>query len=208
MTEADAAMQHLMTLATRQQDLENEVATLQETLAAKKQELKVLSENDLPEFLSEHDLALDQTYKLPDGRTVTFTKDLYVGIVQKDVEAKRAAFRWLIDNGHTAIIKRTITVSFGMKEFERGQEFLARLRAMFPERRIQVSFGPDESDKALAAKVQELVSAAFPGTTIDEDLTVHGSTLKSFLGKQLAAGTTLPEGFTVYAPTKARIHAE
>lgn len=102
----------LIALATLKIDLEDVVAELEATLKGKKEELRQVTENDLPEAME----ALGITeFRLADGRRVKIQEEVHASI-PKSEEAR--AFAWLREQGYDSIIKRDVVVKFGKGEDE------------------------------------------------------------------------------------------
>lgn len=143
--------------AEEQVRLENEVAELERKLKAKTVELKVVSENTLPELMK---AAGQERCKTLDGHEVVLDQNIFASI--KEIN-KSQALEWLRANGHEAIIKNEFKVQFPMNSDESSAEF---------------------SDY-LAEQIAGVADVA-------HKVSVHPSTLSSFVREELNAGNDIP----------------
>ncbi len=126
-------------LAQRMFDLENEINKLDESLKQKKQDLKMLAEQDLPDLMQELNI---KNFTLSNGAKVE-VKDVIQASVPsqgaidriKDEDEKEAmrilqqqCFDWLRDNGLGDLIKSNVEVQFGRNEDDACNAFTKELR--------------------------------------------------------------------------------
>jgi|TARA_R110002012_G_scaffold191822_1_gene359527 predicted nuclease with TOPRIM domain len=125
-------------LAQRMSDLESEINKLEESLKQRKQDLKMLAEQDLPDLMQELNI---KNFTLSNGAKVE-VKDVITGSVPSQGAIDRAkdddkielellqqrCFDWLRDNGLGELIKSNVEVQFGRDEDEKCNAFTEELR--------------------------------------------------------------------------------
>ena len=107
-------------LALRQKNLEDQVDELDEKLKAAKKELREVSEDLLPEKMSEVGLE-NFSYQ---GILVTIKDDLEVYVSE---ERRESANKWLEDNSLGAIIKSEVIAAFGREELSKAHQLVETL---------------------------------------------------------------------------------
>lgn len=110
-------------LAKMQLQLEMELAEIDAARDAKAQELRRVSEFDLPEAMT---VAGMSEFKTADGAKVTIKKDYIVNISK---EHQAAAYAWLAQNNLDSIIKRDVRVQFGKGEGADADKAVSALHA-------------------------------------------------------------------------------
>lgn len=172
-------------MAQRVLDLEDEINRLEDALKQKKQDLKVLAEQDLPELMQELNI---KDFTLSNGAKVEI-KDVIQASVPSQGSIDRAkteeqkvelqmlqqqCFEWLRAQGAGDIIKSNVEVQFGRNEDDACNAFTDELR----ERQIYYK-------RAVG---------------------VHPQTLNSFIKERMSEGKEVPmEMFRVYAGRRANI---
>ena len=156
-------------IARRVQRQQIEVARLEDEGKQSKEDLRKLTDEDLPSML--HELGV-QSFTLDDGSKVD-VKPTYGGHIS--VAHRAAAHEWLRDNGFDDIIKNQVTCTFGRGEDDQAASFIE----------MAVSSGHAPIQKAavhpstLTAFVKEQIEA---GKDIPQDLfgvyTGHHATIK------------------------------
>lgn len=111
---SDTDVKSLAELCELKQDLEAQVKQIEEALSEKKQELRRVTEVDIPDKMAELGM---ESFTTTSGTRIEVNSFYAANITQ---EKARDAFKWLRDNGHGAIIKREIVTRFG-----KGQEAIA-----------------------------------------------------------------------------------
>ena len=99
---------------------EQDVATAEETLKEAQARKRQIEEFDIPEFLEELGIA---SFKTTDGVEIEVEEKLRASIGNRKAEA----YNWLLENGHGAIIKRTVQVAFNTDQSKEAQDLLAEL---------------------------------------------------------------------------------
>jgi len=108
-------------LSRKLTQMEDQIEHLESELKIRKDELRKLSEDTLPNALLEQGLS---EIKLTDGTTLSVTNYYSARITE---ETRDAAFKWLQENELGDIIKNTVSASFGREENDAAQELMARL---------------------------------------------------------------------------------
>lgn len=116
-------LQRLTFLAQGQITLEDAKAEVEVKLQALSRELRIISEEQIPELMDEIGMA---GFALTTGEKVEVKRDTKASI---KVENRVKAFKWLRDNGHDTIIKNQIIASFGKGEMSKAIELLDELEA-------------------------------------------------------------------------------
>lgn len=108
------------------------LAEAEAVLAQRKARLKGIIEHELPELMLELKQPVLHT---SDGRKIEI-KDVVRASLP---EARRPlGFKWLIDNGHAGLVKRTVEVAFAAVEGDKAQELLGDMQENFGENARQV----------------------------------------------------------------------
>lgn len=178
--------------------LENEIATLDEELKAKKARAKYLGENVMVEQVEPE--MLTDGCRLRDGTEWTFKRDVKCGIPK---DRKPEAFSWLAQKNADAMLKRYIVISFPKDSAKMVAAFKTMLARVLPQHQIGLRVGEAPDLLVDSVKVMLTEAGLLPVVTVDEEYELPGSTLSSFVKKQLALGQNLPECFGVYAPLRA-----
>lgn len=108
---SNEALRQIANLASRQRDLEQQVADAEHELKAVKESLRAVQEDLLPSAMAEAGV---KSFELEDGSKITIKSDMTLSIPK---EKKGEALRWLVDNGYGDLVKHEVSVGFG-----RGQE--------------------------------------------------------------------------------------
>jgi len=135
---------------------QKEVATQEAKLKKAQENLRRLEEFDIPTQMETLSLSEFTTQA---GFHVKVCSKIRASIGK----AKVAAHRWLIDNGHSAIIKRTIAIAFNTNQGKEAETLLDELR----KRKV--------------------------GVAVKQDMKVEPATLTSFVKKQLENGQEIPK---------------
>ena len=131
---SDNSLESIANLCIQQTQIENEIEKLEENLSFKKDKLKKISYELIPEALAERNLS---ELKLSDGSAVT-VKKVYGASITKGKEGE--ALQWLRENGFEDLIKNDVTVSFGRGEDNKAGDFrgLAEAQGFMPSQRMAV----------------------------------------------------------------------
>lgn len=104
------AMAQLAQLATSQLKADADVAKAEDALKTAKEVFQEIAEIQIPELMDQLGVT---AYTTTNGLKITVGEKVRASISAK---SKNAAFQWLRDNGHAALIKREIKMLFGMGE--------------------------------------------------------------------------------------------
>ncbi len=170
----------------------DKVANAEEVLKTAKAEQLALEQSAGAEALRSVEL---ESYTYPDGAVLKAEQRVHVNITE---ENRMAAHQWLIDNGHGAMVRETVTIEMGKANHELVERLKEFCATMFPQYDIEIFGGsaPEPIKDAVAAFVAE----AMPQLKVEVNTIVHASTLKSFITKMLARGEEPPPLFGVFAP--------
>lgn len=127
--------------------LEKEIADLEEVVKERKESLRDLTENRIPEALNELGMS---SFKMADGSSIE-VKPFYSASIP--AERKGEAFEWLRQHGYDDIIKNTVSVQFGRGEDDDAGQMINVIRSN--------GWIPDQAEKiesqTLKAWVREMV---------------------------------------------------
>ena len=120
---------NVSSLAKKQINLLNEVSQIEDMLKAKKEELRLVQEQELPDALSE--VGLTQIV-LSTGEKISLS-EFYSAHISK--ANQQQAYQWLIENGHEGIIKNEVSLKFNRGESQIVDETVLALksRGLSPE---------------------------------------------------------------------------
>ena len=131
---SDGELNIVSDLAKKQLQLARQVATLEEDLKAKKEELRLTSEQELPDAMQA--AGLNQIV-LSTGEKISIGEFYNAHISKANQEV---AYQWLVENGHEGLIKNEVLLKFGREESEVVDETVSALqsRGLSPEVRQSV----------------------------------------------------------------------
>lgn len=121
---SEGELAQLNRLAEQQAEAEALVEERQHALNAAQEQLRDLSERQLPEAM---DAVGMETFTTRSGLRVDVKETIRASIPKAKAAA---AFRWLREHGHAALIKRTVSSQFGKGEDESAQATHKALEAM------------------------------------------------------------------------------
>lgn len=150
----DTSLAGVAKLGKRAKELEKEITDLETTLKERKEHFRKLTEEVIPEALTELGM---KNFTMEDGSFIDI-KPFYSASVS---EARRAeAFQWLRDHGFDDIIKNTVSVQFGRGE----DELCARLLSLLGQQGFPANQAEKIEPSTLKAWVREQVERgnAFP----------------------------------------------
>tara|TARA_R100000541_G_scaffold3999_3_gene11269 strand:- start:3214 stop:3792 length:579 start_codon:yes stop_codon:yes gene_type:complete len=130
----DGELSIVSTLANKQLKLATEVSELETSLKAKKEELRLTSEQELPDAMQSAGLT---QITLSTGEKISIN-EFYNAHISKANQEK--AYEWLVSNGHEGLIKNEVLLKFGREESEVVDETVSALqsRGLSPEVRQSV----------------------------------------------------------------------
>jgi|TARA_R100001086_G_scaffold25646_2_gene12088 Asp-tRNA(Asn)/Glu-tRNA(Gln) amidotransferase B subunit len=112
-------------LANAQLHLEEQVATIEESLKQAKRELRKIAEDQLPAAMLEYGI---REFKLEDGSQIT-VKNFYGASIPKNKQEE--AFAWLIDNDFGDLIKNQVNLSFVRGQEQKAMDLVQELEERF-----------------------------------------------------------------------------
>ena len=183
MKEYTNGLADLIEAAERQRD---RVAEAEATLKVERETLRNMLENVIPEAF---DQAGTHSVVLADGRVVEIKTSYHASITE---EHRAAAHAWLVDTKRDHLLKRRITVQFGLKEFALAQTFERMVRRIFPDKPVTVEWHGEENPDAFHVALTTMVEEAFEGHQLVISDTVPGSTLVAFAKVMLQQGKDWP----------------
>ena len=115
-------------------NLEDEIGNAEQSLSKLKEQARYISQIEVPQMMEEMHIT---KLKLKDGESVEIKKIYGASIPPENQEG---AFQWLRDHDLGDIIKRDITVTFGMGEDNKASEYanLAQGKGYEPVQKIGV----------------------------------------------------------------------
>lgn len=141
-------------LAEAYTELDEEIKDAETRLKILKERARDIAEKQLPDAMAEVGVA---KFTLTDGSEVT-VKPYYSAKITD--EKREECFTWLQDNGHEALIKEEVVLTFNRGEHEKAEEFKAQLE----EQGMDFSGKMGVHSQTLTAFVKEQVEsgAEFP----------------------------------------------
>lgn len=124
----------LSTLAEEQAAAEAEVARLEALLSAARDVARDYAERRVPELMDQIGMA---EFKTASGLKIKVEETIRAGI---SVANAAAAFAWLREHNHAAMIKRAVALSFGKGEDEKADGLIKELeeRGLHPDDKTSV----------------------------------------------------------------------
>lgn len=179
---------------------EAEVRNMEEAFKDAKARLKVMTEHELTELVTDRDL--NYGVRFDDGREFTFERKMHCSLPER---SKPEGYVYLegVEAGH--LIKRTITLKLGNNSETLARDLAKSIRRLLPQYEVSLRIGKTPS--ALVEALKQLIKDMGLEIEVEEGRELAGSTLRSFVTKQLHLGKTLPPAFEVYAPMVAVLAA-
>tara|TARA_R110002012_G_C11437972_1_gene590218 strand:- start:145 stop:720 length:576 start_codon:yes stop_codon:yes gene_type:complete len=132
----DNELSVVSTLANRQLQLASELAELEAGVKAKKEELRLTSEQELPDAMQAAGLT---EIVLSSGEKISIG-EFYSAYISK--ANQEVAYQWLTANGHEGIIKNEVSLKFGRNESEVVDETVSNLKARGLSPEVRQSIHP------------------------------------------------------------------
>tara|TARA_R100001509_G_scaffold62271_1_gene34382 strand:+ start:1341 stop:1916 length:576 start_codon:yes stop_codon:yes gene_type:complete len=133
---SDGELSIVSALANKQLQLATEVAEIEANLKAKKEELRLTSEQELPDAMQAAGLT---QIKLSTGENISIT-EFYNAHISKANQEK--AYEWLTANGHEGLIKNEVLLKFGREESLVVDETVSALQARGLSPQVRQSVHP------------------------------------------------------------------
>lgn len=132
----DGELSAVSNLANKQLKLTAEVFELEVGLKAKKEELRLTSERELPDAMQSAGLT---QITLNNGEKISIT-EFYNAHISKANQEK--AYSWLVSNGHEGLIKNEVLLKFGRDESGVVDETVSALQSRGLSPQIRQSVHP------------------------------------------------------------------
>ena len=120
----DKELKSISEIAQEQIELQTAIEEIETLLKAKKEELKVVAEQKLPEAMQAANL---MEFVTSSGFKIS-VNPFYQAYISAKNEAD--AFSWLKDNGHGGLIKNQVSVNFGRDEDSRAEHAVNTLKQL------------------------------------------------------------------------------
>lgn len=178
----------LIAMVARAEEQLDRVRDLESQLKTEKETLRNMLENVLPEAMDAADVT---EIWLTDGQKATLKTTYHASVTE---ENRAAAHAWLIDTKRDHLLKRRVTVQFGLKEFQLARQFENMVRRIFPDKAVTLSWNGEDTDNpdAFYVALERLIDTAFEGHKLTLTDTVPGSTLVAFAKVMLQKGEDWP----------------
>ena len=133
-TASNSEISTVSNLAIKQLKLANELAELEGAVKAKKEELRLTTEQELPDAMQQAGLT---EIVLSSGEKISIS-EFYSAHISKANQEQ--AYQWLISNGHEGLIKNEVMLKFGRGESGIVNDTVSNLKArgLSPEVRQSV----------------------------------------------------------------------
>ena len=147
LTVSDNSLASVADLAKEAIAIEDDIKALEETLAEKKEALRKLTDERIPDVLGEIGMA---KFEMTDGSIIE-VKPFYSASIPADRRGE--AYEWLRAHGYDDIIKNTVSVQFGRGEDDAAGELISNIRqqGLLPEQAEKIE------SQTLKAWVREMV---------------------------------------------------
>ena len=133
---SDGELSIVSALANKQLQLVTEVAELEADLKAKKEELRLTSEQELPDAMQAAGLT---QIKLNSGENISINEFYNAHISKANQEN---SYEWLTANGHEGLIKNEVLLKFGREESLVVDETVSALQARGLSPQVRQSVHP------------------------------------------------------------------
>jgi hypothetical protein len=144
---SDNSLASVAELAKDALAIEDDIKALEETLAEKKEALRKLTDERIPDVLGEIGMA---KFEMTDGSIIE-VKPFYSASIP--VDRRGEAYEWLRAHGYDDIIKNTVSVQFGRGEDDAAGDLINKIRqqGLLPEQAEKIE------SQTLKAWVREMV---------------------------------------------------
>ena len=154
---ADQSLTGISDLAKKALLIEKEIEDLEATLSERKEALRDITDNRLPEAMREINMT---KFAMADGSVIE-VKPFYSASIPADRRGE--AYEWLRSKGFDDIIKNTVSVQFGRAEDKKAGDLIQDIRAkgLIPEQAEKIE------PSTLKAFIKDLVEQ---GVEFDSEL--------------------------------------
>ena len=116
----------LVAMADVQIKLESDIEEFEAKLKERKDKLRKVSEEDLPDLMME--LGVTE-FKLSSGRMIKLKEDIRFEDIENRKQKLPQAIEWLVSHGFGGIIKSAVITTFGKGEKEKAESVLNKLKS-------------------------------------------------------------------------------
>jgi hypothetical protein len=148
-TASDGELSTVSLIANKQLKLASELEELETAVKAKKEELRLTTEQELPDAMQQAGL---NEIVLSTGEKISIS-EFYSAHISKANQEQ--AYEWLVNNGHEGLIKNEVSLKFGRGESDVVDQTVSTLKARGLSPQVRQSVHPS----TLKAFVKEQVSS-------------------------------------------------
>tara|TARA_R100000742_G_C4279248_1_gene103347 strand:- start:4511 stop:5086 length:576 start_codon:yes stop_codon:yes gene_type:complete len=148
-TASDGELSTVSLIANKQLKLASELEELETAVKAKKEELRLTTEQELPDAMQQAGL---NEIVLSTGEKISIS-EFYSAHISKANQEQ--AYAWLVNNGHEGLIKNEVSLKFGRGESDVVDQTVSTLKARGLSPQVRQSVHPS----TLKAFVKEQVSS-------------------------------------------------
>tara|TARA_R100000995_G_scaffold84921_1_gene65873 strand:- start:14071 stop:14646 length:576 start_codon:yes stop_codon:yes gene_type:complete len=148
-TASDGELSTVSLIANKQLKLASELEELETAVKAKKEELRLTTEQELPDAMQQAGL---NEIVLSTGEKISIS-EFYSAHISKANQEQ--AYAWLVNNGHEGLIKNEVSLKFGRGESDVVNQTVSTLKARGLSPQVRQSVHPS----TLKAFVKEQVSS-------------------------------------------------
>lgn len=143
------AFERLNALVKEKAEADAQVSECERALKQAQDRQRAISERDLPELMDELGLT---SFETKSGLKVNVAEKIRVSVPA----AKRdAAYDWLEKHGHSALIKRQVSVAFNRDQNEDAQRLLDEIRPRFPDCKSERTVHPSTMRSFVISSINE-----------------------------------------------------
>lgn len=146
----DDSLVKLTKLVSILKEAEEEKASLKAQMKEIDELIKELAEQHIPELMDEVGMV---QFRTTDGSMVAVKHIVRASIGKAAGARAHDAYRWLDENGHGGVIKRTIVVPFNREDYEAAQALATELKQKY----AQASIANKVEPATLTALVRKLL---------------------------------------------------
>lgn len=127
-----------------------EVEKCAAALAAAQARVREIEEKEIPEIMDDVEL---EEFTAKSGRKIKINETIRCALLAAN---KPKAFTWLLENGHEALVKRTISMDFGKGENDLAEAFKKMNLELNPELEFtdKTNVHPQTLDKWIREKIE------------------------------------------------------
>jgi len=127
----ESTLSNLSKLCRKMIEVQDEVSIIQDSLKVKQEELRDISEKQIPDIFDEIGLS---KVSLADGSSVEIQRSYACSITEKN---QIRAFKWLRENNHESLIKHGVAIAFKKgeeKKYEKLKSALVKQKLIYSDK--------------------------------------------------------------------------